>query len=107
MDPPNSQNPILGNILNNIQFEKEGPARILLAKISPVNIARVCLKKGQIIKPHMDEHASFFLVIAGEGIFTGGANKVARKANEYVYVGENQARGIEAIEDLVVLVVRS
>lgn len=107
MDPNSSQNPILGNILHDIQFEKDGPARIVLATIPPVNIARVCLKKGQIIKPHMDSHAVFFLVVTGQGIFTGGTNKVTRSTNEYVYVKENDARGIEAIDDLVVLVIRA
>lgn len=102
-----NENIIKGSILENIAYEEGGPARIVLATIPPVKIARVCLKKGQTIQPHIDVHSAFFIVISGKAVFTQGKNKIELGPNQYLLVEENQQRGIDPIEDLVIVVIRS
>jgi quercetin dioxygenase-like cupin family protein len=67
---------------------------------------RISLGKGGRIPPHVASHSAFFVVLKGKAIITSGDKEVELKENQYIAMETNQMRGIEALEDLVILGVR-
>jgi quercetin dioxygenase-like cupin family protein len=95
-----------GDIFDNLQFAKEGPTKITLAKIGAYAVLRLSLGKGARVPPHMASHSAFFFVLTGRAIFTSGDDEVQLEENQYISVEAHQMRGIQALEDLVILAVK-
>jgi len=47
------------------------------------------------------------MVLQGRGIFTCGEEEVELEQNQYLFIKADETRGIQALEDLVVFVVKS
>lgn len=95
-----------GNIFENIDFPKGGPNKIALVERDGYSVMRISLGKGARIPPHVASHSAFFVVLKGRAIITSGDDEVELGQNQYITLETNQMRGIQALEDLVVLGVR-
>jgi quercetin dioxygenase-like cupin family protein len=95
-----------GDIFDNLQFTKEGPTKITLAEKGAYAVLRLSLGKGARVPPHMASHSAFFFVLKGRAIFTSGDDEVQLEENQYISVEAHQMRGIQALEDLVILAVK-
>jgi len=94
------------NMLKQLTFSKDSPVKTMLLQQEHFGLMRIALGKGVIIPPHQGGHAVFFLVLQGKGIFTCGEEDVELTQNQYVYIKANEIRGMQALEDLVVFVVK-
>ena len=94
-----------GNILENAVFQM-GPDKRPIVKKESHTIIRIAIGKGGKIPPHMANHSAFFLVLKGKAIITSGDKEVELAENEYIAMDADQMRGIEALEDSVLLGVR-
>jgi quercetin dioxygenase-like cupin family protein len=95
-----------GNILSKLDFSKQNPMKTTILKREKFEIVRIALGKGLMIPPHKGGHAVFFMILQGRGIFTCGDEKVELVQNQYLHIETNDIRGIEALEDLVVLAIK-
>jgi len=95
------------NILDQVTFTLDGPVKTPILQQEHFALVRIALGKGVTIPPHQGGHAVFFLVLQGKGIFTHGDEKTELGPHEYVYIGADDTRGIQAMDDLIVLVVKS
>ncbi|MHA1903431.1 MAG: cupin domain-containing protein [Candidatus Thorarchaeota archaeon] len=94
------------DILENLVFPKGGPNKIALVEREKYNVIRISLGKGARIPPHKASHSAFFLVLKGRAIITSGEDEVELEQNQYIALETNQMRGIQALEDVVILGVR-
>ncbi|MHA2396887.1 MAG: cupin domain-containing protein [Candidatus Thorarchaeota archaeon] len=94
-----------GNILDNLVFPK-GPNKLALVQREGYTVIRISLGKGGRIPPHMASHSAFFLVLKGRAIITSGDEEVELEENQFIAMEADQMRGIEALEDSVLLGVR-
>jgi len=94
------------NLVNKLAFSEDGPVKTPLLQQEHFALVRIALGKGVTIPPHQGGHAVFFLVLQGKGIFTHGDKETELGVNEYLHIGANETRGIRALDDLVVLVVK-
>ncbi|MHA1138196.1 MAG: hypothetical protein ACTSSE_17085 [Candidatus Thorarchaeota archaeon] len=94
-----------GNILENVVFAM-GPNKLPIVQKEGHTIIRISLGKGGKIPPHVANHSVFFLVIKGKAIITSGDKEVELGENEYIALEADQMRGIQALEDSVLLGVR-
>ena len=95
-----------GDIFENLVFPKGGPNKIAIVEKDKYNVIRISLGKGARIPPHMASHSAFFLVLKGRAIITSGDDEVELEQNQFIELETNQMRGIQALEDLVILGVR-
>ncbi|MHA2379128.1 MAG: cupin domain-containing protein [Candidatus Thorarchaeota archaeon] len=95
-----------GGIFENLLFPKGGPNKVALAEKGAYSIMRISLGKGERVPPHAASHSAFFLVLRGKGIITSGDKEVELQENQYIAMEANQMRGIQALEDLVILAVK-
>ncbi|MHA1612873.1 MAG: hypothetical protein ACTSVZ_02345 [Promethearchaeota archaeon] len=93
------------NVLDGISFSAENPVKQLLFDAENHKITQICLNEGVILPPHKEDHTAFFLVLKGKGIFTSGSGEVELETNGYISIKKGETRGIQPLEDLVVLVV--
>ena len=93
------------NILENLVFAK-GPNKLALVEREGYTVIRISLGKGGRIPPHMASHSAFFLVLKGKAIITSGDEEVELEENQFIAMEADQMRGIEALEDSVLLGVR-
>ena len=94
-----------GDILENLVFQ-QGPDKQPLVQREGYTVIRITLGKGAIIPPHMASHSAFFLVLKGKAIITSGDKEVELVENQYVAMEADQMRGIQALEDSVLLGIR-
>ena len=94
-----------GDVFENLVFPK-GPNKVALAEKEGYSVIRISLGKGARIPPHMATHSAFFLILKGKAIITSGDKEVELDENQFISMETNQKRGIQAIEDLVILGVR-
>ncbi len=94
------------NVLNQLTFSENSPVKTMLLQQEHFGLVRIALGKGVKIPPHQGGHPVFFLVLQGRGIFTCGEEDVELAQNQYLYIKEDQTRGIQALEDLVVFAVK-
>jgi len=94
------------NVLNQITFSEISPVKTMLLQQEHFGLVRIALGKGVKIPPHQGGHPVFFLVLQGRGIFTCGEEDVELAQNQYLYIKEDETRGIQALEDLVVFAVK-
>ena len=94
-----------GNILENLVFPK-GPNKVALVQREGYSVMRISLGKGGSIPPHMASHSAFFLVLKGKAIITSGDQEVELEENQFIAMEADQMRGIQALEDSVILGVR-
>ncbi len=92
-----------GNIFENVVFPKGGPNKTLLAQMGNYNVARISLGTGARIPPHVADHSAVFIVLRGKAIITSGDEEVELRENQFIAMEANQMRGIQALEDLVIL----
>ena len=95
-----------GDIFENLDFPKGGPNKIALVERDGYSVMLISLGKGARIPPHVASHSAFFVVLKGRAIITSGDDEVELGQNQYITLETNQMRGIQALEDLVVLGVR-
>ncbi|MFW9958781.1 MAG: cupin domain-containing protein [Candidatus Odinarchaeota archaeon] len=95
-----------GDIFENLQFRKEGPNKTALVERNGYSVIRLSLGKGAQAPPHMAAHSAFFFVLKGRAIITSGDDEVELGENQYITIEANQMRGIQALEDLVILAVK-
>jgi quercetin dioxygenase-like cupin family protein len=91
-----------GDIFENLIFPK-GPNKVALAEREGYSVLRITLGKGARIPPHIANHSAFFLVLKGKAIITSGDKEVELEEKQYISMDANQMRGIQALEDLVIL----
>ena len=94
------------NVRKGITFSSENPIKKILCNTENYKIMRICLKKGAIRDLHTGDHSAFFLVLEGKGIFTTGTGEVELEANDFLTIKKGEIRGIQSLEDLVILAVR-
>jgi len=94
------------NVLDQLTFSENSPVKTMLLQHEHFGLARIALGKGTKIPPHQGGHAIFFLVLQGRGIFTCEEEDVELTQNQYLYIKADETRGIQALEDLVVFVVK-
>ncbi|UCE10516.1 MAG: cupin domain-containing protein [Candidatus Thorarchaeota archaeon] len=94
-----------GNVLENLIFPK-GPNKVSLSERDHYSVLRISIGKGGRIPPHMASHSAFFLVLKGKAIITSGDQEVELEKDQYIAMEANQMRGINALEDVVILGVR-
>ena len=94
-----------GNILENAVFQM-GPDKRTIVKKESHTIIRIAIGKGGKIPPHVANHSAFFLVLKGKAIITSGDKEVELEENRFIAMEANQMRGIEALEDSVILGIR-
>ncbi|KXH70161.1 MAG: hypothetical protein AM326_01050 [Candidatus Thorarchaeota archaeon SMTZ-45] len=94
-----------GDVFENLVFPK-GPNKVALAEREGYSVVRISLGKGARIPPHMASHSAFFLVLKGKAIITSGDKEVELDENQFISMEPNQKRGIQALEDLVILGVK-
>ncbi|MFX1369365.1 MAG: cupin domain-containing protein [Promethearchaeota archaeon] len=97
---------ISGDIFENLVFPK-GPNKKALAERDGYSILRISLGQGGRIPPHVANHSAFFLVLKGKAIITSGDREVELAENQFISMEANQMRGIQALEDVVILGVRN
>lgn len=95
-----------GDIFENLVFPK-GPNKMALVERDGYTILRISLGKGGRIPPHIATHSAFFLVLKGKAIITSGDEEVELEENQYIAMEADQMRGIQALEDSVILGVRN
>lgn len=95
-----------GDIFENLMFPSGGPNKVALAERDGYSVMRISLGKGARIPPHVASHSAFFIVLKGKAIITSGDKEVELEQNQYIALETNQMRGIQALEDLVILGVR-
>ncbi|MHA2002670.1 MAG: cupin domain-containing protein [Candidatus Thorarchaeota archaeon] len=94
-----------GDVFENVVYPK-GPNKVALAEREGYSVLRISLGEGARIPPHMASHSAFFLVLKGKAIITSGEEEVELEENQFISMEANQMRGIQALEDLVILGVR-
>ena len=94
------------DFLSDLEFLSGEPLLKTIIKSKKFNINRVCLETGLEIEPHPEPYAVFFLVLEGSGIFTSEAGEVTLKKNGFVFIKEDEIRGIKTLESLVFLAVQ-
>lgn len=94
-----------GDIFENVVYAK-GPNKMALVEREGYSVMRISLGKGGRIPPHMASHSAFFLVLKGKVIITSGDEEVEREENQFIAMEADQMRGIQALEDSVILGVR-
>lgn len=97
---------INNNVLSQLTFSENNPVKTVLLQQEHFGLVRIALGKGVKIPPHQGAHAVFFLVLKGRGIFTCGEEEVELSEHQYLHIKTDQTRGIQALEDLVVFVVK-
>ena len=93
------------NIMDNLIFEQR-PEKQPLVQREGYTIMRITLGKGAMIPPHMANHSAFFLVLKGRVVFTVGETEIEVRDNQFTSMEANQMRGIQAVEDSIILGVR-
>ncbi len=96
---------IRGDLFENLVFPKV-PNKVPLAERDGYSVMRISLGKGATVPPHMASHSAFFLVLKGKAIITSGDKDFKLEQNQFISIEPNQMRGIQALEDLVILAVR-
>ncbi len=94
------------NVLNQLIFSENSPVKTILLQQEQFGLVRIALGKGVKISQHQGGHAVIFLVLQGRGIFSRGEKDVELAPNQYLYIKADENRGILALEDLAVLVVK-
>jgi quercetin dioxygenase-like cupin family protein len=94
------------NVLSQLTFSENSPVKTMLLQQEHFELVRIALGKGVNIPPHQGGHAVFFLVLQGRGIFTCGQETVELAQNQYLYIRADETRGIQALEDLVIVAVK-
>jgi quercetin dioxygenase-like cupin family protein len=94
-----------GDVFENVVYPK-GPNKVALAEREGYSVLRISLGQGSRIPPHMASHSAFFLVLKGKAIITSGDEEVELGKNQFIAMEANQMRGIQALEDVVILGVR-
>ncbi|MHA1926500.1 MAG: cupin domain-containing protein [Candidatus Thorarchaeota archaeon] len=94
-----------GDVFENVVYPK-GPSKVALAEKEGYSVLRISLGEGARIPPHMASHSAFFLVLKGKAIITSGDEEVELSKNQFIAMEANQMRGIQAVEDVVILGVR-
>ena len=94
-----------GDIFENLVFPK-GPNKTALVEREGYSVMRITIGKGGKIPPHVANHSAFFLVLKGKAIITSGDKEVELEENRFIAMEANQMRGIEALEDSVILGIR-
>ncbi|MHA2147098.1 MAG: cupin domain-containing protein [Candidatus Thorarchaeota archaeon] len=84
----------------------KGPNKLAIVQREGYSVLRISLGKGGRIPPHMASHSAFFLVLKGKAIITSGDEEVELEENQFIAMEADQMRGIEALEDSVLLGVR-
>jgi len=95
------------NVLHQLTFSENSPVKTMLLQQEHFGLVRIALGKGVEIPPHQGGHAVFFLVLQGCGIFTRGEERIELAQNQYLHIKANETRGMQALEDMVVFVVKS
>ena len=93
------------NLLENLEFAPDHPGKKLLYNSDNMRVVRFCLKAGQEIEPHTVVPEVLMLALQGKGVFTVGEKKFDVSAGSVVICRSNEAHGIKAKEDLVVMAV--
>ncbi len=97
---------ISGDILENLVFS-ESPNKVALVKRDGYTVMQISLGKGATIPAHVAGHSAFFLVLKGRAIITSGDKDVELAQNQFITMEADQQRGIQALEDSVILGVRN
>lgn len=93
------------DVFENVVYSK-GPNKAALVEREGYSVLRISLGERARIPPHMASHSAFFLVLKGKAIITSGDEEVELGENQFISMEANQMRGIQALEDLVILGVR-
>ena len=95
-----------GDIFENLVIQSGGLDKVALVQRDGYSVMRISLGKGAKIPPHVASHSAFFFVLKGKAIITSGDKKVELEQNQYIALETNTMRGMEALEDSVILGIR-
>lgn len=95
-----------GDIFENVVFPKGGPNKIPLVERDGYTVVRISLGAGARIPPHIANHSAFFIVLKGRAIITSGDEEVELGEHQFIAMEADRMRGIQALEDAVILGVR-
>lgn len=94
------------NLLSLAEFSDSGPNKKVLYDTPELNSILVSLKSGQEIPPHSIPSQVIMHVVSGEGSFRKGSGTHEVKSGSLAVCGSNEAHGIRAKSDMVVLVTK-
>ena len=94
------------NIFTDLQFSENNPVKKIFVERDNYALVRISLKKGVKVPPHRGSHSAFFLILKGKGIFTCEDGDIELGENQYIHIKENEIRGIQALEDLVLFTIK-
>jgi len=94
------------NLLNAMEFSRQGAVKKDLMKTAGSNIVLVCLESGQVIPTHPEPYAVAFVVLQGDGIITSGTVEHPVTPLHLVSVGKDENRGIQCNQRMVLLGIR-
>jgi quercetin dioxygenase-like cupin family protein len=86
-----------------IAFSPGKPVKRHFLNAKGFHAAIICIQKGGEIPPHPEDYGVFFTVTQGRGVFTQDGENTTIGRHQGIYVKKGEARGIKALEDLVVL----
>jgi quercetin dioxygenase-like cupin family protein len=92
------------NLISQAEFSDEGPQRKAIYDAPEMRSVLFSLKSGQEVKPHIVSSEVVMYVISGEGSFRVGSETPDVKGGSLVVCKPNEAHGIMAKSDMVVLV---
>lgn len=95
-----------GDIFENLVIPSGGLDKVVLVEKDGYSVIRISLGEGAKIPPHVTSHSAFFLVLKGKVIITSGDREVELEENQYIVMESKHVRGIQALEDSVILGVR-
>lgn len=93
------------DIFLDLTFSENGPVKKTFVERDNYTIVRLSLRKGVRVPAHRGSHSAFFLILKGKGIFTCEDGEIELGPNQYIHIKENEARGIQALEDLIILTI--
>lgn len=87
------------NILNMIEYPKEGVLSKEIIKDKKLNITLFCMAKNTDISEHTSTKAATVYIIEGNGIFNLQEKDIQMKPGVLIHMKENAVHSLKAIEN--------
>ncbi|MBR9681989.1 MAG: cupin domain-containing protein [Candidatus Altiarchaeota archaeon] len=88
------------NILDMIEYPKQGILSKDLEKNDKINLTLFCMAEGTNISDHTSTKGGFVYVIEGEGSFKLEGKDIAMKSGVFIYMDENAVHSLKATKNI-------
>ena len=93
----------INSFSEGIEFSSKRPKLKKMIRSKKFNTVRICLGKGLEKKPQPEPYAVLFYMIEVSVIFTSEEGEFTLKKGDSIFMKAKKTRGIQALENLVVL----